>query len=165
MKIDGKWTIPIAEGKWSVSEIVSHIMFWDQHILSEISKQIKEITFPDFDLKNKVAAEYAKSGVTKSQLLKEAKSAREELITAMNKMSEEKLEQPIFMNGESHCPRTGMPYSLFFIMEEHSEHDTYHQKQIIPNPIFPLLKPLGELFINSILYEEIIYLSAGRLGK
>lgn len=35
---DEKWITPIAEGKWSVSEIVSHIMFWDQHILSEISK-------------------------------------------------------------------------------------------------------------------------------
>lgn len=30
------WRIPIAESKWSISEIVAHLFNWDRYLISEI---------------------------------------------------------------------------------------------------------------------------------
>ncbi|HDX9580099.1 TPA: DinB family protein [Bacillus pseudomycoides] len=134
-EIDGTlWFKPIAEGKWSVSEIVAHIMNWDNHLLTEVIPSVqkeKGMEFPDFDTHNKKASNYAKSGISQSKLLEEAKNTRELLVKELNELPTEKLKRPLTANGVTHCPHTGIPYSLIYIVKEFTDHDNYHQRQII----------------------------------
>ncbi|MGG2015726.1 DinB family protein [Bacillus sp. S10(2024)] len=128
------WFKPIADGKWSVSEIIAHIMNWDNHLLTEVLPSVqneKGMKFPDFDTHNKKAANYAKSGISQSKLLEEAKNTRELLVKELNELSTEKLKRPLTANGVTHCPHTGTPYSLIYIVKEFTDHDNHHQRQII----------------------------------
>lgn len=128
------WSKPIAEGKWPVSEIISHIMNWDNHLLKEVLPSVqneKGMEFPDFDIYNKKASDYAKSGISQSKLLKEAKGIRERLVTELNEFPTEKLNNSLPANGVTHCPHTGTPYSLIYIVKEFTDHDNHHKGQII----------------------------------
>lgn len=128
------WSKPIAQGKWSVSEIIAHILSWDNHLLTEIIPSVhngKGMRFPDFDTHNKKASTYAKSGISKSKLLQEAKSTRELLVKRLYELPNEKLNEPLSANGVTHCPDTGTPYSLIYIVKEFIEHDDHHKRQIV----------------------------------
>ncbi|MEH6942585.1 DinB family protein [Bacillus sp. JJ722] len=128
------WSKPIAEGKWSVSEIIAHIINWDQHLLSEVIPSVrneKGMNFPDFDTYNKKASEYAKSGISQVKLLEEANATRELLVKELNELPKEKLHKQLTANGVTYCPHTGTPYSLIYIVKEFIEHDNYHKRQII----------------------------------
>lgn len=128
------WSKPMAKGKWSVSEVIAHIINWDNHLLSEVIPSVrneKGMEFPDFDTHNKKASDYAKSGITQSKLLKEAKDTRELLVKELNELPTEKLSKPLTANGVTHCPHTGTPYSLIYITKEFTDHDNHHKGQII----------------------------------
>lgn len=124
---------PISSGKWTVAEIISHITNWDNHILDQIIPSVKKgqgMVFPDFDSYNKKASEYAKSGITPLELINEAITARVSLVNTLLQMSEKDLCKPLTSNGVSHCPHTGEPYSLLYIINEFIQHDHHHIDQI-----------------------------------
>ncbi|MGN1400609.1 MAG: DinB family protein [Bacillus sp. (in: firmicutes)] len=128
------WSEPIATGKWSVSEIIAHIAKWDRHILDKVIPSTltgKGMEFPEFDSFNKAAAEYAKAGITKEALLEEAKNVRESLVKRLAGLSTAVLQQPLPSNGVTHCPHTGVPYSLIYIIDEFISHDQHHKEQIM----------------------------------
>lgn len=128
------WFKPIADGKWSVSEIIAHIMNWDNYLLTEILPSVqneKGMEFPDFGIHNQKASNYAKSGISQSKLLEEAKDTRELLVKELNELPIEKLKKSLTANGVTHCPHTGTPYSLIYIVKEFTDHDNHHQRQII----------------------------------
>lgn len=128
------WTKPIAEGKWAVSEIIAHIMNWDNYLIAEVIPSVlsgKGIAFPEFDPFNKKASDYAKSGISKTELLKEAKETREQLVKELSELPNEILNKHITSNGATHCPHTGTPYSLIYTICEFIDHDYHHQNQII----------------------------------
>lgn len=121
------WFKPIAEGKWSVSEIIAHIMNWDNHLLTEVLPSVqneKGMDFPDFDTYNKKASNYAKSGISQFELLKEAKDTRELLVKELNEFTTEELNKSLTTNN-------GTPYSLIYIVKEFTDHDSHHKEQII----------------------------------
>jgi ribosomal protein S18 acetylase RimI-like enzyme len=127
------WTMPIGPDKWSCREIISHITNWDKHLLTKVLPSIEQgegMFFPDFDPFNEAAAEYARSGISKIELLHEAKETRNQLIKALKEMPAEQLCHSVPSNGETHCPHTGTPYSLLYIIQEFTYHDRHHQKQI-----------------------------------
>ena len=127
------WTMPIGLDKWSCREIIAHIMNWDKHLLSAVIPSIKDeegMHFPDFDPFNEMAASFARSGISKNELLHEAKKTRKQLISALNELPDEQLYRPVPSNGQTHCPHTGTPYSLLYIILEFTYHDRHHQKQI-----------------------------------
>ncbi|PEB51395.1 hypothetical protein CON65_11070 [Bacillus pseudomycoides] len=127
------WTTPISEGKWTVAEIISHIMNWDKYLLSKILPLVREgkgMEFPDFDIYNKIASDYAKSGISPIKLLEEAKDKRELLVKELSVMPADKLNEHLTANGVSHCPHTGMSYSLLYIIKEFVDHDNHHKRQI-----------------------------------
>lgn len=73
------WVASISEGKWTIGEIVSHIMNWDECLLSKVLPSVREgqgVEFPDFNTYNKIASSYAKSGISKMKLLEEAKTKK-----------------------------------------------------------------------------------------
>ena len=114
------WMAPISEGKWTIGEIISHIMNWDDYLLRETLSSVRDgkgMEFPDFDY-NKLASSYAKSGISKMKLLEEAKAKRELLVKELKLLSAGNLKKPLTANGVSHCPHTGTPYSLIYIIKE-----------------------------------------------
>ena len=128
------WSKPISKGKWSVSEIIAHITAWDHHILSEVIPSVRKekgMEYPDFEPFNKKASDYAKSGISQSTLLIEAKDTRELLVKELNEIPAEKLNKSLTSNGVTHCPHTGTPYSLKQIVKEFTDHDHHHKEQII----------------------------------
>lgn len=130
---DDLWTEPIAEGKWSIGEIVSHIKGWDDYLLNvtlPIVIKGEEITFPAFDPFNEKASKYAKSGITKNELINVVIQTRERLVQQLVEFPEEKLYSPIKVDGMSHCPHSGEPYSLGYIISDFVYHDHHHKQQI-----------------------------------
>ncbi len=128
------WVAPISEGKWTIGEIISHIMNWDDYLLRETLSSVRDgkgMEFPDFDTYNKLASSYAKSGISKMKLLEEAKAKRELLVKELRFLSAGNLKKPLTANGVSHCPHTGTPYSLIYIIKEFVDHDNHHKRQVI----------------------------------
>lgn len=115
------WTKPMSEGKWSISEMVSHLMNWDNHILLHILpsvRQGKEISFPNIETYNQKAAAYAKSGITQSALIDEVIRTREQLVTQLVEMPDD-------------LYHAQLNYSLAFLIEEFVVHDNEHKEQIV----------------------------------
>lgn len=130
---DNIWLTPIAVGKATVAEIISHLKNWDNYLINTIIPAIKNgdgMVFPDFDSFNQKAYEYARSGISKKGLLDEFKQIRIQLIEIM-------LTEPdvaaknVTANGVENCPHTGTPYSLLYIIYEFIEHDIHHKNQIL----------------------------------
>ncbi|OAB76465.1 hypothetical protein PNBC_03380 [Paenibacillus crassostreae] len=54
---DLTWNQSYAEGKATISEIIGHLLNWDQYLISNVVRAVKEgkgIEFPDFDSHNKL---------------------------------------------------------------------------------------------------------------
>lgn len=130
---DSIWFKPIAEGKASTAEIISHLMKWDRYLITTAIPAVQSgegVVFPSFDPFNSAAYEYAKSGISKNQLLAEFLSTREELCGLLLGVGEEVLRKHTTANGVEICPHTGTPYSLLYITQEFIDHDNHHKNQI-----------------------------------
>jgi hypothetical protein len=127
------WLNPIAEGKASVGEIISHLKNWDNFLIYTIIPAIQKgegMDFPDFDSFNKKAYEYARSGISKVRLLDEFKQTRLQLVELL--LAEPAIAaKHVPANGVEYCPHTGTPYSLLYIIHEFIEHDIHHKNQIL----------------------------------
>lgn len=124
---------PIAPGKWSTAEIISHITFWDQYILDEMLPQMKadaDINSIDIETMNKRAAVYAKSGVTKQNLLEAQVHGRKELISALERKQEEDFFATFILNGEKIDEYSGYPHSMFNYFCAFIWHDHHHKEQV-----------------------------------
>ncbi len=130
---DSVWFNPIAEGKASTAEIISHLQNWDRYLISNVIPSVlggDGIVFPDFDPFNSVAYDYAKSGIGRKQLLEEFCATRAELCDLLASIGDNALREPVTANGVELCPHTGNPYSLLYIIQEFIEHDQHHKVQI-----------------------------------
>lgn len=106
---------PICEGKWSTAAIVSHFMYWDRYILAErlegmVHGELLPKAKVNVEEMNRLAEEYANSGISKKQLIQEVCETRQRLIDSL----ENKNLETIF-----YIDSNGMV-----------EHDNYHIKQI-----------------------------------
>lgn len=123
---DSTWFMPISEGKWSVAAIVSHLLFWDRHCISEKIPNFKEgsvITgYPDFQEYNQTAQEYAHSGVSKESLMNEIIAEREQYQTYLNGLKEEDLDISFEIGGH--------PITIGEFLKDFMSHDLHHQEQI-----------------------------------
>ncbi|CAN7399546.1 DinB family protein [Paenibacillus sp. LjRoot153] len=130
---ESKWLQPIAEGKASIGEIVSHLQNWDSYLISTIIPAITNgegMTFPDFDSFNRLAYEYAKTGNSKDRLLDEFKQTRLKLVDIL--LAETDIvAKHVTVNGIVNCPHTGTPYSLLYIIHEFNDHDNHHKNQVL----------------------------------
>ncbi|WP_127533604.1 DinB family protein [Paenibacillus kobensis] len=130
---DSVWRRPVSEGKASVGEIVAHLQQWDDYIITNVIPAVHNgegMVFPDFDLFNEAAYTYARSGVSQLQLLEEFKHTRLQLVDCLI-ANYDTAVKPVTANGVSHCPHTGTPYSLLFIIHEFNDHDQHHRNQIM----------------------------------
>ncbi|MDG0792315.1 DinB family protein [Cohnella ginsengisoli] len=133
-KIDERiWIGPIAEGKATVAEIIAHLQHWDRYLIDTVIPALKRgegITFPSFDAFNRIAYDYARSGVARDRLLDEFKQTRHALVERL--LAEpDVVVKHVTVNGVETCPHTGTPYSLLYIIHEFNDHDRHHQNQIL----------------------------------
>ncbi|GGA25613.1 DinB family protein [Paenibacillus physcomitrellae] len=130
---DHLWSSPIAEGKASPADIISHLQNWDHYLIHKVIPAVRKgegMVFPDFDSFNKQAYEYARSGVSKTRLLDEFKQTRLQLVDLL--LAEPDVAaKPVPANGLAYCPHTNTPYSLLYIIHEFREHDIHHKHQIL----------------------------------
>lgn len=106
-------------------------MNWDKYLVLKAipaAKNGEGIVFPDFDIFNQSGYEYARHS-SKEMIIVEFKGTRQ-LIFKMLTDSLDIMDRPTTSNGVSHCPYTGTPYSLSYIIQEFIEHDQHHKNQI-----------------------------------
>ncbi len=120
------WNEEIAVGKWSLREIVSHMMLWDKYFFeTAIEKIYKEealtITHQDFDEFNDNAKEYGKRTSTK-ELIEQSIDIREQIIQHIRKLSEEAYLASYMDSGE--------PFHIPQYLQDFIWHDQHHMGQL-----------------------------------
>ncbi|MFD0771764.1 DinB family protein [Bacillus sp. CGMCC 1.60114] len=115
---------PICQGKWSTAAIISHFMYWDRYILEErlegmVNGDLLPKSKVNLEDMNRLAEEYAHSGISKAQLIQEVCETRQRLLDAL---VDRNLEI-IFHIGSKE-----MTVNEYF--KGMVEHDNHHIKQI-----------------------------------
>jgi hypothetical protein len=125
------WTIPVEDGKWSIREVVGHILYWDLYLIQEGLPSLlntHSISFPDHDEYNDRSVKYI-VGKSKAHIVEEALQKRGALLDALSDLSDEQWERPILINGVS-VGEDSEPYTLKSLMLEFAEHDRHHVNQL-----------------------------------
>jgi hypothetical protein len=121
------WELSLEEGKWTVRDIVSHIMLWDKYFYEEAIDKIahyKPVTLKhlNFDEFNSKAIVYGRT-ITTSELIGKTIYYREKIIQDINALSEE-LVRNNYIDGDGnvfHIPQ----YIKDFIW-----HDQHHMNPL-----------------------------------
>ncbi|MDR9854461.1 DinB family protein [Paenibacillus sp. VCA1] len=117
------WVGPIAEGKWSPRDIISHMMLWDNYFLENAVRPMAEhrpMTLKplDFDEFNRDAAAYGRTR-SKQDLIRQTVEARKRLIEVIESIPESEF-------GHKYEDKLSVDeYLLDFY-----EHDRHHMGQI-----------------------------------
>lgn len=121
---DEQWLEPMAEGKWSIGEVISHFYFWDRFIYEErlLKLSTEEFGKADSIEMNQKAWKFAKSGVSKIELLNLFINSRKEICNFIRSIAEDRIHEP-FTIGETQI--TLPDYVAGMI-----EHDQHHRSQI-----------------------------------
>ncbi|QED47345.1 DinB family protein [Cytobacillus dafuensis] len=123
---NGNWSQPLDEGKWSVGAVISHLLLWDKYSLEKRFPYFEEGArlerFPDFQSVNDKAEEYAMK-VSKDELIDELLKIRNQFMSMLSEMSEEKLETSFFIGDHA--------LSIKDYFKDFVEHDIHHQKQVM----------------------------------
>ncbi|WP_139489530.1 DinB family protein [Brevibacillus dissolubilis] len=124
---DETWLTPMKPGKWSIAEVLSHLIAWDRFVCEERIQHIQpgEILHKvssDEQETNRRAAEYARAGISKEALIAEFKETRQKLIDAVDALSEAEFITP-FRIGEREL-------TIETYMQGMIHHDTHHRQEI-----------------------------------
>jgi uncharacterized damage-inducible protein DinB len=116
---------PIQDGKWSVKELMGHLLYWDKFILERHVPNMVEgarlVAFPDHDLHNKEAIEYIRNYITAESLIDDFIQLRKQLIKALSEIE----NTVAFTIGTGKRQFTVEKYVKIFV-----DHDIHHLKQI-----------------------------------
>lgn len=118
------WQITIAEGKWSVKDVVSHILLWDQYFFEAAINPILNnnpltLTHLDFDKFNRDAIEYGKTK-TKEELIKLTIQYRNMILESIESFEDEKFSKE-YADGK---------FTLVSYLKDFIWHDQHHIRQI-----------------------------------
>lgn len=117
------WLKPISEGKWSLREILTHIMYWDKNSLEMMVPNMSEganLTFVDIEQLNQEAAAFARSYDSLHVLIDDLIQIRKQLL---HLLAEKYDEATTFIIDNQEC--TYKKFVQIFI-----HHDEHHKKQI-----------------------------------
>lgn len=116
---------PIAEGKWSVSEIIAHLGAWDRFMREErlpfMTEGAEIAPLPDMDAFNQQAVENVKGGEF-PPILAQAQKQRALLAKAIEEMEPAAYKAPFTIGGHQ---TTAAGY-----FEDYLSHDAHHRRQI-----------------------------------
>jgi len=124
---ESTWNSSMEPGKWTIKDIVSHMMLWDKYfyeeaILKIATKQELTLKHLNYDEFNREAVVYSKT-ITTDALVEEAISYRKKIIETIEALPEEAVEQN-YTDGDGnvfHIPQ----YLKDFIW-----HDRHHMKPL-----------------------------------
>lgn len=122
------WDQPIAEGKWSIKDIMSHIMLWDKYFYEEAIEKInlrqpltvKHLNFDEF---NANAVEYAKTQ-TRDAIIDQLIVYRMKIINSVSGLSEDEYLQG-YKDGDN------KKFTIRGYLRSFISHDKHHKKQIV----------------------------------
>lgn len=121
------WSRPIREGKWSIHDIIAHIMGWDKNFVEKIlpdllgrgSVPLEEDSDPQ--LFNNRSVEYGRT-LTRQRLLEESLRYRSGLIAGLKKLPGEAFSAKV---------KVGKAMTLSAFLERmFILHDQHHEEQI-----------------------------------
>jgi len=121
------WTAPIGEGKWSVHDIIAHIMAWDGSFMEKIIPKIlrRELVTleEDTDVQgfNNRAVEYGRT-LNQEQLLDKAIFYRSQIVTQLKKLPEDAFSTDV--SGTNSFTLSSFLQNMFI------SHDNHHKKQM-----------------------------------
>lgn len=124
---DRYWDTPIAEGKWTVKDMLCHIMLWDKYFYEDAIEKIKlgeplTVKHQDFNQFNAHAIQYAKSR-TKLEIYDQFIEYRSKIIRTISGLQEEEYLRS-YMDGD------GKKFSINGYLRGFIPHDKKHKKQI-----------------------------------
>lgn len=122
-----KWNSQIAEGKWTVRDVITHMMLWDKYFLEEAIQKItshQPITAKhlDFDEFNKKAVDYAKDK-KQQEIIDASIHYRNELLRQLDSISEDDF-------AIEHIDGDGKPFSAYYYLIGFIPHDHHHIAQL-----------------------------------
>lgn len=120
------WNQEIAEGKWSLRELVSHMMLWDKYFFeTAIEKIYKEETLTlqhqEYNVFNDTAMDYGKRTSIKD-LGEQSIYIREQIIQHIRKLPEEIYLASYMDSGE--------PFHIPQYLKDFIWHDQHHMSQV-----------------------------------
>lgn len=123
---DDIWFKPFKEGAWGTADVISHFISWDRFVLdNRLYPLLKHEQFPEVQVEiediNQQASKYARSGISKVDLLDELISVRLEVVFAISELPETEFHQ-LFPSNKS---ITLLDYFSGLI-----KHDEQHMQQI-----------------------------------
>ncbi|MDU5144884.1 MAG: DinB family protein [Paenibacillus dendritiformis] len=119
-----EWHTPIDEGKWTIHDIVSHIMMWDKYFYEEAIYPIangKPVTVSDldFDAFNREAVEYGKT-LAKEDLIALTTRCRNLLLETIARFDDDTFSRE-YAEGK---------FTVRTYLEDFIWHDRHHMAQI-----------------------------------
>lgn len=125
VKTDADAHAPIAEGKWSLAEIIMHLAEWDRFIRTQRLPHIKEgqpvENFPDVDAFNRTAVEPV-GRMSFSEVLAYAQKERALLAEEIEEMDAAQWKTPFKAGGED---TSAAVYFAGIV-----QHDVHHRQQV-----------------------------------
>ncbi|PIH60100.1 hypothetical protein CS562_09300 [Paenibacillus sp. LK1] len=121
------WNSPISEGKWSLKDVISHIMLWDKYFYEEGIEKIKlgqfvTVRHLNFDEFNVNAREYAKTQ-TRDSIVNQFFEYRNKIIDDITGLPEEDYIKE-YKDGDR------KKFSIRGYLRGFIPHDKHHKKQI-----------------------------------
>ncbi|ANS75279.1 hypothetical protein AWM70_12245 [Paenibacillus yonginensis] len=121
------WNSPISEGKWSLKDVICHIMLWDIYFYEEGIEKIKlgqsvTVRHLNFDEFNANAREYAKTQ-TRDSIMNQFFEYRNKIIDDITGLPEEDYIKE-YKDGD------GKKFSIRGYLRGFIPHDKHHKKQI-----------------------------------
>jgi hypothetical protein len=121
------WFQPISEGKWAIADVISHFIAWDRFCMDyRMPYMEKALPFPKLDVNvdhvNKTASVYARSGITKKQLIQEYYQTRGMLLSILEEWPEELFDKVVKLGS--------IEIKVVDYFSSHIEHDQEHIKKI-----------------------------------
>ncbi|MCR8656656.1 DinB family protein [Paenibacillus endoradicis] len=121
------WNSSIEKGKWTIKDIICHIMLWDKYFYEEAINKIasdEKITVKhlNYDEFNSNAMEYAR-GITTDKLIEQLVYYRKSILNEISAISEEVVAQN-YIDGD------GSIFNIPQYLKDFIWHDQHHLKPL-----------------------------------
>lgn len=118
-------SVRIAEGKWTVKDVISHLTYWDKYSIEKMLPYMKDNAnlpeFIDHERNNMIAIEMAKNYPDSIALKSDFRKTRKKLVSMLLNITSD----VSFTIGRGKRKYTVDSYTKIFV-----NHDRHHQQQI-----------------------------------
>ncbi|UOQ43683.1 DinB family protein [Halobacillus salinarum] len=119
------WRLPIEPGKWSVAEVISHLVAWDKFVLNQripyLFTHQEMPAAPDVEVVNEEAAIQARAE-EKEDTIERFCEERRHFVQVLHHFEESDFEKEILIRSK--------PMTLYDYLLGLAEHDNHHFTQI-----------------------------------